>query len=142
MFGFTEIEIHRFWKKIERKQGNQCWPWLAGRQSMGYGVFKGILAHRIVCFFRHGAPPEGKPYAIHSCDNPICCNPRHLRWGAPKDNVRDAMDRNRHSKPPKNASYRKANPRRGESNPDHVLTDAIVYEIWRRHLNHEPMTRL
>lgn len=33
--------------------------------------------------------------ACHICDNPICCNPRHLYAGSRKDNAQDAIDRGR-----------------------------------------------
>lgn len=38
-------------------------------------------------------PPETDhplgPMALHSCDNPPCCNPRHLRWGTHTENMAD-----------------------------------------------------
>lgn len=36
-------------------------------------------------------------YALHSCDNPLCCNPEHLRWGTQRENVKDCHDRGRAS---------------------------------------------
>jgi hypothetical protein len=32
---------------------------------------------------------------LHSCDNPVCCNPAHLRVGTDKDNAADRIARNR-----------------------------------------------
>lgn len=34
-------------------------------------------------------------YALHSCDNPRCVNPSHLRWGTAADNTNDAVTRKR-----------------------------------------------
>lgn len=38
---------------------------------------------------------EEKPHALHSCDNSICLNPRHLRWGTNRENVEDRLQRGR-----------------------------------------------
>lgn len=140
MFELTEKDIRRLWSKIERRRKNQCWPWKAkARLQTGYGVLKfktgqQVVASRLVCFLAHGPAPEGKPHALHSCDNPSCCNPAHLRWGSQHDNVLDAIERNRASPPPRNAHYRKHNPRRGEDVSNSKLTEPIVREIWRLHL--------
>ena len=32
----------------------------------------------------------------HTCDEPACVNPKHLIKGTQKENVRDAIERNRH----------------------------------------------
>lgn len=33
--------------------------------------------------------------ALHSCNNPSCVNPSHLRWGSQKENLRQAIDSGR-----------------------------------------------
>lgn len=33
--------------------------------------------------------------AIHTCDNPPCCNPKHLRVGTPLDNAKDMVAKKR-----------------------------------------------
>jgi len=61
---------------------------------------KTYLAHKLaLIFWNNGEEKEGLQ-ALHSCDNPACCNPTHLRWGTPKDNIYDAMERGHHKKPP------------------------------------------
>ena len=36
----------------------------------------------------------------HSCNNPICCNPRHLRFDTRQGNVDDMMAAGRNVSPP------------------------------------------
>jgi hypothetical protein len=70
-----------------------CHIWPLGRDAGGYGrvgaIHGHVLAHRVVCEAAHGAPPEGKPNALHNCGNPSCVNPHHLRWGTQSENRGD-----------------------------------------------------
>ena len=43
-----------------------------------------------LCTWAHGPCPPGL-HVCHSCDNPPCCNPAHLRWDTPDANVADRM---------------------------------------------------
>lgn len=51
------------------------------------------VTHEVL--IRSGQPRPLAPAnrALHSCDRPICCNPRHLRWGTQQENVDDAVAR-------------------------------------------------
>ncbi len=96
-------DSRRFWSKVERSGGvNACWPWTASKTEKGYGQFKtrrqGVQvchrAHRYAYQLKTGKTPL--PSVVrHTCDNPVCCNPRHLLGGTQKDNIHDAMRRGR-----------------------------------------------
>lgn len=93
----TEVE---FWSRVERHADDECWPWLGANAGPGtYGRLRVsgrvIGAHVISLVISTGSRPEGA-FALHSCDNPPCVNPAHLRWGTPRDNITDAVLRGRH----------------------------------------------
>lgn len=144
----TEDEI-RFWSKVDRKSETECWPWMAGRHSAGYGAFSvrmpggGFLmkpAHQFAALLALG-PSDGR-YVLHACDNRICCNPSHLRYGTQRDNVHDAISRERHVNPPRNAHYRKHNAPKGDALWNQSLTETEVREIWRLHLSGQNATQI
>lgn len=89
----------RLWAKIDRRGEAECWPWIGkSRTTFGYGVVRyhgrSEGAHRAAWMSWHGPIPDGM-HMLHSCDNPGCCNPHHLRPGTPKENIRDAVERKR-----------------------------------------------
>jgi hypothetical protein len=90
-------DTKRLWEKIEVGAASDCWPFSGRKTKQGYGQFwaNGRLqyAHRAALIASTGMEPEGK-FALHSCDNPPCCNPKHLRWGTHSENLRDAHARN------------------------------------------------
>jgi len=65
--------------------------------------YRELSAHRAMCLHVHKLPPEGKPMALHRCDNGHlrCVNPKHLYWGDQSDNSKDA---HRHAKEGKQAA--------------------------------------
>jgi hypothetical protein len=52
-------------------------------------------AHRVAWMLEHGRelPANRKQVVMHSCDNPSCCNPTHLRLGTQSENITQAHER-------------------------------------------------
>lgn len=113
---------------IDRSGGpDACWPWMLATNEYGYGLLRlgsiidgsrrmaraHILAYRLA----FGAPPLDKPCILHTCDNPRCCNPRHLWAGTVADNNADMVMKGRARHP------------NGESNTQAKLTEDAVREI-------------
>jgi len=94
----------RFFAKVDASGGpGACHLWL-GCKTRGYGRFgmwrlsrsnRGEYAHRLAYELVHGALPPGS-VVMHSCDNPSCVNPAHLRAGSTADNVADKVAKARH----------------------------------------------
>ena len=97
---FVEIRLWtRFWSKVASGADEACWPWkraVSSGTSQGYGSFflsgRRVGAHRVAWILTHGSVPEGLD-VLHSCDNPPCCNPRHLSVGTHDRNLKDASAR-------------------------------------------------
>jgi hypothetical protein len=78
-----------------------CWPWTGWHDEKGYGRVnigsRTTHAHRLAFELAGGTIPTGH-VVRHTCDNPPCCNPAHLRTGTVADNQRDMVARGRSTK--------------------------------------------
>ena len=87
----------RFYKYVDKRGIDECWPWLAQIKKNGYGQFslkgRATQAHRASYQISKGEIPDGLVIR-HTCDNKKCVNPNHLLSGTYKDNSRDAVERN------------------------------------------------
>ena len=88
-------------EKHSTKNENGCWIWNRGKGRDGYGRLKvnkiWHLAHRYSWeIYNHRSPSD--MCVIHSCDNPACVNPDHLRLGTKSDNMQDCIKRCRRGK--------------------------------------------
>lgn len=93
------VQITRFWKFVEEGGPEDCWPWNGYRDKDGYGCFsyrgRVFRAHELAVSFTTGEKRASGFDTRHSCDNPPCCNPDHLRFGTRQENVNDMMARGR-----------------------------------------------
>ena len=77
-----------------------CDEWSGCTNAKGYGTTKQAgkrwLAHRLAWVVANGRPiPAGK-VILHTCDNPPCCEPTHLRLGTQADNIADMVAKGRY----------------------------------------------
>ncbi len=107
---YDEATLARFWSKVDKSGGpDACWIWKASCQKSGYGQLNitnhgqkltVITAHRMSHIIAKNIPSlPPNVLVLHSCpngDRRDCVNPNHLRAGTHKNNVEDALARNRH----------------------------------------------
>ena len=94
---FTPTFVDRFWAKVKKGRAQACWLWLGatqfrrGRRKVGRIRSGGrgspiLLAHRVALALHTGTLDARDVH--HTCDNPLCCNPRHLAWLDPVEHRR------------------------------------------------------
>ena len=101
-FRRTDEEVKQaFLSRVDSSGGSfSCHPFQGTVDRHGYGQVKvdGKLvgSHRFAYLTDKGLKPCDLPnekLILHSCDNPICCNPNHLRVGSTQENVNDRVKR-------------------------------------------------
>ena len=80
---------------------DNCILWTGATDKDGYGTrsIKGVKyqAHRVAYAEHTNEDIDGK-VIMHTCDNPPCVNPKHLKAGIQLDNVRDIIAKGRRRK--------------------------------------------
>ncbi len=98
MADFTLRDIRRFWKKVAKGSPEECWPWTAYCNPMGYGKIswrgKPRIASRVSMEIAGFDIPDDL-HVCHTCDNPPCVNPAHLFVGTRSDNMQDSIAKGR-----------------------------------------------
>ena len=114
--------LGRFWSKVNKDTGTDCWEWTASTQK-GYGTFWTgrilMRAHRF-SWCIHDSDVTTL-HVLHHCDNRLCVNPNHLFTGTNLDNIKDRVEKGRSG----------ANGLYGETHGKAKLTDHDVVEIRR-----------
>lgn len=122
----SEDDKQRFFSKIKISGPDDCHEWRFCRNSYGYGVWRlrcvTYISTRLAYFISTGVQP-GNLRVCHTCDNPGCCNPKHLFLGTSKDNSQDMV--------------KKGRSRRGSSHGGPILTEGDVSKIRELHANGE-----
>lgn len=84
-----------FWSRVEIGAIDDCWPWIGKCWPNGYGqTGSHKYAHRRAFVVAGGKLVRGM-CIMHTCDNPPCCNPRHLRQATYSENTRDSVAKGR-----------------------------------------------
>ncbi len=116
--------VEWFNNQLETKE-NGCRVWTRGVNKAGYGIvklpmiMKPGLSHRVALEMKLGRAIGDGLCALHSCDNPPCCNQDHLHEGTHVDNVIEKVNRGRQSK------------LQGDAHGSSKLTEAHVRAILR-----------
>jgi hypothetical protein len=105
----VENFLDRFWDRIDVRDENSCWEWLAGKNRGGYGAIRPkskcqMFAHRLMWELANAEEIPPGLHVMHSCDNPSCVNPKHLSLGTRSDNMSDMVRKGRGSVGEKNGS--------------------------------------
>lgn len=95
------------WGKVDVRDEMQCWPWKSWCGTGGYGRVeidgKSYYAHRVIFDLSFpgviylNAPEDRRAhgYLMHTCDNPKCCNPLHLKFCTHAENMADKKNKGR-----------------------------------------------
>lgn len=117
----SESPESRFWKRVQ-KNGTvpefnpslgQCWEWMGGKDSKGYGRFRpqsGVQAHvhRFAFELENGPIPNGT-VIDHTCQNPGCVRPAHLRSANRSQNGTHRVGANSNSTTGERGVWRRGN---------------------------------
>lgn len=108
----------RYWANVDMQQGDRCCEWKGRVSEKGYGLIMvegernpdgsrnkyDLRAHRVAKTLAEGVEIPPGMVVMHTCDNPPCCNPNHLKIATQEENMIDM-----HLKRRGNVDYTKPN---------------------------------
>jgi hypothetical protein len=98
----------RFNRFVRRDTATGCLLW-TGTKVRGYGRFspngKMVPAHRVAFLLGGGSLTPDAPQVLHRCDNPSCCEFRHLFAGTEAENAVDKARKYRGSRSQRGFPY-------------------------------------
>lgn len=132
MITLNDKQKARFLDKIQFAPATQCWEWTGAKQYQNYGLVKLYghthLAHRIAYEIFRSEIPANK-ILMHTCDNPSCVNPFHLRPGTTQQNTADKIAKGRTGIPgPKFSTCAATRIRRQYANSKATMYDIALAE--------------
>ena len=94
----TRPDDVRFWERVAITANDDlCWEWQGYRDKKGYGRFgamgRDFMAPQFSFYLARGRLSD--LHILHSCDNPPCVNPKHLREGTHQENMADMVAKGR-----------------------------------------------
>lgn len=110
-----ETLVDRLMRSV-RIMPNGCWEWSAGRDSSGYGNFRGRGAHRVM-YEQMVGPIDRTLHLDHLCENPPCVNPAHLEVVTPRENTL------------RGRSFAAANAQKTHCSRGHAYTEENTYRL-------------
>ena len=120
----------RFSRKVNKDDESGCWIWMGATTRGDYGHFRimtptgwSMLRVHIYAHWKYNDGAGIGNEVMHSCDNPRCCNPRHLSLGTTKENQLDSKEKGRNAKGLDSVT----NKHKLEGRP---LDESKVKEIW------------
>ena len=128
----------KFWSRVDRSGGeDSCWEFSGWKnKSGGHGLVnvgggKFLGAHRLAWVLTNGEISDGL-CVCHQCDNPPCCNPKHLFLGTNLENWDDMRRKGR----------ARGGKLHGATNRNSRFTESQVQEIRKLYSEGKPQSEI
>jgi group I intron endonuclease len=99
----SKDEQERFWKWVRIGEIDECWDWFGAADKDGYGRIgfrrdgiKRMFRANRVSYYINNPNDDINLIIRHKCNNPKCCNPKHLCIGSNSENARDKLTNKKH----------------------------------------------